>query len=296
VFALSEHYSKYKCFESSQRQKQRQQSRATAGADAWASAAAVGTTPIAATAPVVTAGSPASTSVSDLDSDGLQTIERVASEWRFTEDERMHEVCRLVRSSRALYLKLEKAPETSAGANDIAGNRMRLQIKLLTLCRRSLSLPIGRGMITLGSLTPQLAEPIPIPPLPLFGRTPPNNSLVSLDTTAAPPALTLWPEFHNAVAAGLRLSSVDSGASLGAGVGAGDSKGGSVTKSWIQYMRSSNIAPVMGAAGETGSKSNSLAGVLLALGLMRYLGVLNAHDILDFLTMVRDLFLKVCLY
>ena len=59
-------------------------------------------------------------------------------------------------------------------------------------------------MLTLGTLQPLLAEPLPIPPMCLAGRIPPANATVNLDTTAYTPDLTLWPEFHNGVAAGLR--------------------------------------------------------------------------------------------
>lgn len=64
--------------------------------------------------------------------DGLAYVEQAAYEWRFTVDERMHEVCRLVRSSKPQYLKLEKSPETA----DINAFRSKQQIKLLALCRR----------------------------------------------------------------------------------------------------------------------------------------------------------------
>ena len=41
------------------------------------------------------------------DSDGLVTVEKKSLS-RFSEDERMHEVCRLLRSSKTLYLKVER--------------------------------------------------------------------------------------------------------------------------------------------------------------------------------------------
>jgi len=44
---------------------------------------------------------------------------------------------------------------------------------------------------------PLLAEVLPIPPLALTGRVPPNGSLVTLDTSSAHAELTLWPEYHN---------------------------------------------------------------------------------------------------
>jgi hypothetical protein len=83
---------------------------------------------------------------------------------------------------------------------------IKLQMRLLVLCRRSLAYSVGRGALTLGSLTPLMAEALPCPPLSLSGRIPPNNSPLLLDTVTAPEELTLWPEFHNGVAAGLRVN------------------------------------------------------------------------------------------
>ena len=214
------------------------------------------------------------------DVDGLHYVEQSSYEWRFTEDDRMHEVCRLIRSSRPQYLRLDKTPEsnTATAANDIAAFRSRQQDRLLALCRRSLALPIGRGMVTLGTLTPMLAESIPIPPLPLIGRVPPNDSLVPLEATSSSPALTLWPEFHNGVASGLRLYSANNNTITK------DTNG--ITRSWIQYMRASHLSPLMGTNNQVGAKNNTMAGVLLSLGLMKSLNVLSTRDILDLLSMV----------
>ena len=63
-------------------------------------------------------------------SDGLKEVE-AAARTRFTEDERVHEVCRMLRSSENVYIKLEKAPEIS----DL-DHRQKLQYKLLIHCRR----------------------------------------------------------------------------------------------------------------------------------------------------------------
>ena len=84
--------------------------------------------------------------------------------FRFAEDERMKEVCRLLRSSKTQVLKVERTPE----ATD-ATHRQKQQLRLLALCRRSLGLSVGRGMLTLASLDPLMAEHLPIPPLSLSG-------------------------------------------------------------------------------------------------------------------------------
>ena len=55
------------------------------------------------------------------------------------------------------------------------------QSRLLLLCRRSMALPVGRGMFTLGLATPLPTEALDIPPLQLGGRLPQNDALIKLD-------------------------------------------------------------------------------------------------------------------
>ena len=207
--------------------------------------------------------------------DGLSEIEEEACRLRFADDDRVHEVCRLLRSSAGVYLRLEKAPEVS----DL-DHRHKLQMRLLILCRRSLACPVGRGALTLGSLTPLMAEALPCPPLSLSGRIPPNNTPLLLHTVTAPQDLSLWPEFHNGVAAGLRVSSpeeLDPGTkTLGsASASAGNRFAGpsTVTRNWIVYNRTA-----------TADDNSFHAGVLLALGLQGHLRVLSVTDICDYLT------------
>jgi hypothetical protein len=214
-------------------------------------------------------------------SDGLDEVEAAAS-LRFAEDDRMREACRMLRSSNSIYLRLEKAPDTS----DL-DHRHQLQLRLLSLCRRSLACSVGRGMLTLGSLEPLIAEALPVPPLNLTGRVPPNNAIVQLDTASAPTELTLWPDFHNGVAAGLRVG-------LGAGRGGGPSAV-KITRYWIIYNRtaaSAAAAAALAAKSGNNATSNNVstesaisshAGVLLALGLQGHLSVLSKGDICDYL-------------
>jgi anaphase-promoting complex subunit 1 len=103
------------------------------------------------------------------------------------------------------------------------------------------------------------------------------------DILTAPEELTLWPEFHNGVAAGLRvnppLQSSNDGASNLAGRGnrfqQADRKtmSGTVTRNWIVYNRTAS-----------GENSSFHAGVLLALGLQGHLEVLLRTDIVEYLT------------
>jgi len=192
-------------------------------------------------------------------SDGLAHVEDAAVA-RFPEDLRVREVCRLLRSSRPLYVRLERAPET----ND-QQHKHKIQVKLLSLCRRSLAAPVGRGALTMGSIDPLLAERLPVPPLALSGRLAPTQSIVELDISSAPAELTLWPEFHNGVAAGLRISP-------------GSSK---ITRNWILFNRPTSQE---GTGQVSSIAENGHAGMLLGLGLNGMLKNLSDTDLCDYLT------------
>lgn len=87
-------------------------------------------------------------------------------------------------------------------------------------------------MLTVQTLVPLMAEPLPIPALVISGRCPPNNVIMTLDAAAALPDFDLCssiilimclslllilislyfssgPEFHNGAAAGLRIGFSD---------------------------------------------------------------------------------------
>lgn len=224
-------------------------------------------------------------------SDGLLEVEN-ESILRFPEDDRMHEVgystifwtfvidfsqvCRLLRSSLPCYLNLERSPEQSEPEF-----RQKQQLRLLTLCRRTLSCPVGRGMLTIGTTEPLMAEALAIPPLSLNGRVPPTNSIVSLDLSTAHVDLKLWPEFHNGVAAALRvgpaeiLQRVNSNSSTASSSTSVPSKK-RVTRNWIIYNKTASQAKQGG--------DNGHAGFLLGMGLFGHLSVLTITDICDYLT------------
>ena len=210
--------------------------------------------------------------------DGLIEVEN-ESILRFPEDDRVHEVCRLLRSSLPCYLKVERSPESSE-----TDFRLKQQTKLMTLCRRTLACTVGRGMLTIATMEPLMAEALPIPTLSLHGRVPPTNSIVALDTSAAHDDLKLWPEFHNGVAAALRVGPAERFHQHHVGVTA---KGGShmsgrkrVTRNWIIYNKTAAQNKVGG--------DNSHAGFLLGMGLFGHLSVLTITDICDYLTLGHE--------
>ncbi|CAM9631451.1 unnamed protein product, partial [Ectocarpus sp. 12 AP-2014] len=139
---------------------------------------------------------------------------------------------------------------------------------------------------------PLLAEPLPIPPLCLAGRIrKPADVVVNLDLAAAavPPDTTAWAEFHNGVAAGLRLQHEwgsnrarggnDGGGGGGGGSGVAASSGfeeGGVSRTWITYNR------------PAGGANNAHGGLLMALGLQGHLSSLAMTDVFEYLTLGQE--------
>ncbi|EOA21984.1 hypothetical protein CARUB_v10002491mg [Capsella rubella] len=96
-----------------------------------------------------------------------------------------------------------------------------------------------------------------VPKLVLAGRLPAQqNAIVNLDPNIKNiQELKTWPEFHNAVAAGLRLAPLQ----------------GKVSRTWIRYNK-------------PGEPNAVHAGLLFGLGLQGYLHVLNLSDIYQYFT------------
>jgi len=217
----------------------------------------------------------------DPDHDGLSTL-ALSTSMLYPHDTRIHEVGRLLRSSRPSYLRVPRAVEVS----DHDYERLK-QEKLRLLCRRKLALPVGRGMATFCTMESSAgpmqrtsavpAEPIQVPKLAMAGRVPPTNATLAFDVSECPSDMTVWPDFHNGVAAGLRLPK------------AGDMGSGQITRTWIVYNRpppSASPTPPPGTHGNNHPpvKDHSHAGLLFALGLQGHLSSLSMTDVYDYLT------------
>jgi len=208
--------------------------------------------------------------------DGITELES-SSSMLFPDDNRIREVGRLLRSSKPIYLHVPRAIEVS----DHDYERQK-QEKLLLLSRRVLALPVGRGAFTIGNLKPVPAEPLPLPDICLSGRVPPNNSNMALDVSECPLDMNVWPEFHNGVAAGLRLP-----LQIDARGGESVSK---ITRTWIVYNRPSNNNQT-DSQNNTNTSDNSSqglnhahGGLLMALGMRGHLTALETTDIFSYLT------------
>jgi len=187
----------------------------------------------------------------DPDKDGLVGLEEYSA-MIFPDDNRVKEAARLLRSSRPLFLRVPRPPELS----DHDYERTK-QEKLLLLCRRSISLPLGRGMLTLGTHNvSSAAEQLIIPNIVLAGRVFQSNGMLALDMSSTETNFKVWPEFHNGAAAGLRLPH------------ASTDKERIITRTWIKFNK-----PATPVEPNTGSNNNPTpppsyahGGFLMALG------------------------------
>ncbi|CAM9465694.1 unnamed protein product, partial [Ectocarpus fasciculatus] len=221
------------------------------------------------------------------DVDGLHEL-LVSTYSRFPLDERVREACRIVDSKKESTLRIIRTPDM-----DDAAYKAKLQHRILQHIRKSVSSCVGRGMMTFSSMSALMAEPLPIPPLALAGRVPPLGTLMACESMT--PDVLVWPEFHNGVAAGLRVKNAPS-------------SGGASSSTFMQLYtdattkkkRASEFSDVF---TETSTRDahrgamrywvlynrgptadNSHAGALLAFGLLGHLRVLTVVDICEFLT------------
>lgn len=222
-------------------------------------------------------------------SDGLDEV-ITTSQPIFPRDQRVKEVARLLRSSRPICLKLEKGPDVTD--QDYVQQQ---QARLLLLCKRAMSLSVARGMVTLGNFDVNRVQTqawrLRVPNLPLAGRTPPTNAIVSLDVSGYAKELTYWPQFHNGCATGLRLPS--------------NNLSQLINRHWIKYHRPTVVtasSPVQQRRGHnrqhlptTETKKQNLeeeyaahAGLLLGIGLRGHLKCLSMADVYNYLSLSNE--------
>ena len=215
---------------------------------------------------------PSSTIADDhpTDTDGTLLTLRIASS-RFAADLRLKQVRHLLRSNRIVHATLSAARiqqllASSAAPPDIL---IEQQARLLTLSRRILSLPVGRGMFTLGSVNALLTRPWTIPELILkgVGTGVSGAKAATTEFELDAPTITVdfweWPQFHNGAAAALRIRPI---------MRAGET---CVTRSYILFNRPATL-------------DFSHAGWLLGLGLNGGLACLTAADLYSYLSQHHD--------
>ncbi|KAL3687507.1 hypothetical protein R1sor_013816 [Riccia sorocarpa] len=196
------------------------------------------------------------TAVEGSTSDGMDHMSSTTASLRFGRDLRLNEVRRLLESSRPVAVRTSNSPDVS-DPDTVA----QQQAQLWQLAQRTTALPFGRGAHTLATSYPLLAETLHIPKLVLAGRLPSqHDATVNLDSgTGNIPDLTSWPEFHNGVAAGLRLAPGQ----------------GKISRTWIVYNKPEE-------------PNYAHAGFLMALGLHKHLDVLAMADVYRYLAQEHE--------
>ncbi|XP_038980234.1 anaphase-promoting complex subunit 1 isoform X2 [Phoenix dactylifera] len=186
--------------------------------------------------------------------DGMEHIFNSSTQLRYGRDLRLNEVRRLLCSARPVAIQTSVNP--SASDQDVQ------QHQLWNLAQRTTALPFGRGAFTLATTYTLLTEALVVPKLVLAGRLPAQqNATVNIDPNVRNISeLRCWPEFHNGVAAGLRLAPFQ----------------GKMSRTWILYNKPEE-------------PNYTHAGLILALGLHEHLHVLTITDVFRYLSQEHDI-------
>uniref|UniRef100_J3M678 Anaphase-promoting complex subunit 1 n=1 Tax=Oryza brachyantha TaxID=4533 RepID=J3M678_ORYBR len=186
--------------------------------------------------------------------DGMEHIFTSTTQLRYGRDLRLNEVRRLLCSARPVVIQTPTNPSVS--------DQDLQQQQLWNFAQRTTALPFGRGAFTLATTYTLLTEALVFPKLVLAGRLPAQqNATVNLDlSTRSVSEFKSWAEFHNGVAAGLRLAPFQE----------------KMLRTWIQYNRPSE-------------PNFTHAGLLLAFGLHEHLRVLTMTDAYRYLSQEHDI-------
>lgn len=188
---------------------------------------------------------------------------------RFSEDRRLDEVRRMLRSTDPILMsvtEMQNVDDVGEDAEAISG----LQRKLFVLVKKRLASPVGRGALTLRTFSPSNPTmTLTVPEICLTGRVVTRKGPKVVLSELTPLNLD-WGEFHNGVAAGLRI--------VAAGADRGSDNGQILTRAWIVKHKPTSTV---------GSASH--AGMLLALGLGGYLPSLKTTDYYEYLVPRHEL-------
>ncbi|XP_054087608.1 anaphase-promoting complex subunit 1 [Zeugodacus cucurbitae] len=204
---------------------------------------------------------PATNGISHMEAaldDGMDNIDTKLLNLRFPDDMRIAEVRRLLTSSEPVLIDIVQKP----GMTDHRFIEEQ-ERQLFALCKRTMALPLGRGMFTLRTSIPTPTELMPIPKLCLSGKEPVKGATVEMQQIELPPNMSLWPSFHNGVAAGLKISP----------------NARDVDSTWIVYNKPKGQEDV----------STEHAGFLMGLGLNGHLKTLSFMSIYEYLVKCEEM-------
>ncbi|EGN94861.1 hypothetical protein SERLA73DRAFT_114320 [Serpula lacrymans var. lacrymans S7.3] len=174
---------------------------------------------------------------------------------RFGQDRRLQEAARMLCSSTTSSVRVVERPDLNE--HDQAKEQ---QHQVVRIAERTLALPYGRAMFTFGSALTVTRESYLIPKMEYSVRIQPQSIVASPEAGKIPPDCTNWGEFHNGVAAGLRISPKAKG----------------IESSWIAFNKPSELTP-------------EHAGFLFGLGLTGHLKEMLTWHTFGYLTPKHDL-------
>ncbi|KAF9219333.1 hypothetical protein BS17DRAFT_740882 [Gyrodon lividus] len=197
-----------------------------------------------------------STSLGEVDAiSGVELDLKGFTNIRFGQDRRLEEVARMLCSSSVSSVRLLERPDLNE--HDQAKEQ---QHQVVRIAERTLALPYGRAMFTFGSVLTVTREAYVIPKLEYQVRIQPSNIITGPEPGKIPLECTNWGEFHNGVAAGLRIAPGARG----------------VESSWIAFNKPSELTP-------------EHAGFLFGLGLTGHLKEMLTWHTFGYLTPKHDL-------
>ncbi|KAF9216256.1 Anaphase-promoting complex subunit 1 [Podila verticillata] len=192
----------------------------------------------------------------DLETSGTEITDSEVTNLRFGADKRVAETQRMLQSSS--ILEISAPDDMDLSEEDV---RAAHQDLLRRLAQRTLALSVGRAILTFGTLASNLPQKYPVPLITLSAKLTPSHGVTEFDVSTIGGEHALdWPQFHNGVAAGLRISPNST-----------DVKG-----SWVIYNRPTTL-------------DSTHAGFLLALGLTGHLRVLSASQLYRYLTAEHEM-------
>ncbi|KAF5376038.1 hypothetical protein D9615_007761 [Tricholomella constricta] len=174
---------------------------------------------------------------------------------RFGQDRRLEEVARMLCSSKIPSVKGIERPDLNEH-----DQTKEHQNQVVRIAERTLALPFGRAIFTFGSVPIVTREAYTIPKMEYSIRLQPLNIMVAHEPGKVPLESLNWGDFHNGVAAGLRISPFSGG----------------VESSWIAFNKPSDLTP-------------EHAGFLFGLGLTGHLKEMLTWHTFGYLTPKHDL-------
>lgn len=193
-----------------------------------------------------------------VEDNGMEHIDTKLLRLRFPDDLRINDVKKFLNSSKPVTIDIVQSPNVSD--HEFIEEQEK---QLFALCTRTMALPIGRGMFTYRTYYPVLTEILPIPKLCLTGKETGRGATIELQQIEVPANMSLWPQFHNGVAAGLRIATDPA----------------DIDPAYIMYNKPKDGAEM----------PCSYAGFLMALGLTSSLKALSDTYLYDYLIRSEEL-------